>query len=108
MVLHESVHRRVQAGQEPRSAASQGTDRVATALFAGTLSILSVFVPIAFMQGMIGRYFFEYGLAISFATLVVLLWLCWAYRTRRLANWSKDGSVLTRKASATVLWMINE
>ncbi len=73
IVVLENIHRRVQEGEEATRAASRGTDVVSTALFAGTLSILSVFVPIAFMQGFVGRYFFEYGLAISFAVIVSLL-----------------------------------
>ena len=36
-------------------------------------SILAVFVPIAFMQGMVGRFFYEYGLTVSFAVAVSLL-----------------------------------
>ncbi len=72
IVVLESIHRRVDAGEDPISAASRGTDVVSTALFAGTLSILSVFVPIAFMQGFVGRYFFEYGLSISFAVIMSL------------------------------------
>lgn len=73
IVVLESIHRRVAAGEDPMRAASVGTNTVSTALFAGTLSILSVFVPIAFMQGFVGRYFFEYGLSISFAVLMSLM-----------------------------------
>ena len=73
IVVLESIHRRIDEGEDPMLAASRGTSVVSTALFAGTLSILSVFVPIAFMQGFVGRYFFEYGLSISFAVIMSLL-----------------------------------
>ncbi len=73
IVVLESIHRRLEAGEGPREAASRGTAQVGTAVVAGTLSVLAVFVPIAFMQGMIGRFFYEYGLAISVAVAVSLL-----------------------------------
>jgi len=73
IVVLESIHRRVEAGVDPFEAASQGTTEVGGAVVAGTLSVLAVFVPIAFMQGVIGRFFYEYGMAISFAVAVSLL-----------------------------------
>lgn len=73
IVVLESIHRRIEEGEEPRAAASRGTAVVGTAVVAGTLSVLAVFVPIAFMRGMIGRFFYEYGLAISAAVAVSLL-----------------------------------
>jgi HAE1 family hydrophobic/amphiphilic exporter-1 len=54
-------------------AASIGTRNVTSAVIAGSASVLAVFVPIAFMEGLIGRFFYEYGLAISFAVAVSLL-----------------------------------
>ena len=73
IVVLESIHRRIEAGVAPFEAASQGTAGVGGAVVAGTLSVLAVFVPIAFMQGIIGRFFYEYGMAISFAVAVSLL-----------------------------------
>lgn len=73
IVVLESVHREVESGTEPMQAASAGTAKVGTAVVAGTASVLAVFVPIAFMQGMIGRFFYEYGLAICFAVAISLL-----------------------------------
>ncbi|MFQ5415911.1 MAG: efflux RND transporter permease subunit [Myxococcota bacterium] len=73
IVVLESIHRRIEAGVAPLEAASQGTTEVGGAVIAGTLSVLAVFVPIAFMQGIIGRFFYEYGMAISFAVAVSLL-----------------------------------
>jgi len=73
IVVLESIHRRIEAGVPPLQAASQGTTEVGGAVVAGTLSVLAVFLPIAFMQGVIGRFFYEYGMAISFAVAVSLL-----------------------------------
>ncbi|MFQ5698149.1 MAG: efflux RND transporter permease subunit [Myxococcota bacterium] len=73
IVVFESIHRRIESGQPPLEAASAGTEEVGAAVVAGTASVLAVFVPIAFMRGIIGRFFFEYGLAISFAVAISLL-----------------------------------
>jgi HAE1 family hydrophobic/amphiphilic exporter-1 len=73
IVVLESAQREVEAGVPAKQAASVGTQRVFLAVVAGTASVLAVFLPIAFMRGMIGRMFYEYGLAISFSVAVSLL-----------------------------------
>ncbi|MEQ8750827.1 MAG: efflux RND transporter permease subunit [Amphiplicatus sp.] len=73
IVVVESVQRDITAGVEPEIAARQGTERVALAVLAGTFATLAVFVPIAFMEGVVGRFFLQYGLAIVFAVSVSLL-----------------------------------
>ncbi|PQA86651.1 AcrB/AcrD/AcrF family protein [Marinicaulis flavus] len=73
IVVVESVQRDIDAGVEPAKAARQGTERVALAVLAGTFATLAVFVPIAFMEGVVGRFFLQYGLAIVFAVSVSLL-----------------------------------
>jgi HAE1 family hydrophobic/amphiphilic exporter-1 len=73
IIVLESVHREIDAGEEPMRAASVGTERVGAAAVAASVSVLAVFLPIAFMRGMIGRFFYAYGLAISFAVAVSLL-----------------------------------
>jgi HAE1 family hydrophobic/amphiphilic exporter-1 len=73
IVVLEVVQRRVDAGQAPRAAASEGSAEVGAAVISGTATVLAVFLPIAFMSGVIGRFFFEYGLAISFAVGFSLL-----------------------------------
>jgi HAE1 family hydrophobic/amphiphilic exporter-1 len=73
IVVLENIHRHIDAGMSPLEAASAGTAEVAGAVIAATAAVLAVFVPIAFMEGVIGRFFFEYGLAISFAVAVSLL-----------------------------------
>ena len=73
IVVLEAIHREIDAGVPPMQAASIGTHRIGLAVIAATASVLAVFLPIAFLQGMIGRFFFEYGLAISFSVMVSLL-----------------------------------
>jgi HAE1 family hydrophobic/amphiphilic exporter-1 len=73
VVVLESIQRKIEAGEPPLEAASRGTAEVGAAVITGALSVLAVFLPIAFMQGLVGRFFFEYGLVISFAVGISLL-----------------------------------
>jgi len=73
IVVLESIYRKLDEGYPPMEAASLGVKQVGLAVLAGTASIIAVFVPIAFMDGVVGRFFFQYGLAITFSVLVSLL-----------------------------------
>lgn len=73
IVVLESIHRQLQEGHPPIEAASLGVQKVGLAVLSGSLSIAAVFVPIAFMDGVVGRFFFQYGLAIVFAVSVSLM-----------------------------------
>lgn len=73
IVVLESVFRHLEKGLSPSEAASQGTSKVGGAVIAGTLSIMAVFVPIAFMDGIVGRFFYQYGLTIVFSVGISLL-----------------------------------
>ncbi len=73
IVVLESIYRKLDEGHPPMEAASLGVKQVGLAVFAGTASVCAVFVPIAFMEGMVGRFFFQYGMAITFSVLVSLL-----------------------------------
>ncbi|MFQ5534950.1 MAG: efflux RND transporter permease subunit, partial [Sphingomonadales bacterium] len=73
IVVLESIHRHIEEGHPPFKAASLGVRQVGSAVLAGTASVMAVFIPIAFMEGIVGRFFFQYGLAIVFAVGVSLL-----------------------------------
>jgi len=72
IVVLESIHREVEKGEDPKIAASRGTQNVATAVVAATLSVMAVFLPIAFMSGIIGRFFYQYGMTIAIAVAISL------------------------------------
>jgi HAE1 family hydrophobic/amphiphilic exporter-1 len=73
IVVVESVQKDIEDGLPAIQAAREGTKKVGLAVLAGTFSTLAVFVPIAFMEGVVGRFFFQYGLAIVFSVSVSLL-----------------------------------
>lgn len=69
IVVLESIYRQLDTGEDPREAARSGTAEVAVAVAASTLTNLVVFTPIAFMEGIIGQFFYAFGLTVVFATL---------------------------------------
>lgn len=72
VVIENIVRRRTQYGEAPVEAASRGVAEIGLAVLAVTLSIVAVFVPVAFMEGMIGQFFYEFGLTVAFAVLLSL------------------------------------
>jgi HAE1 family hydrophobic/amphiphilic exporter-1 len=73
IVVRESIFKRIEAGDEPKVAAVRGTKEVTLAVVATTLTVLSVFGPIAFLNGLIGQFFKVFGLTSCFAMLISLL-----------------------------------
>ncbi|UCF33059.1 MAG: efflux RND transporter permease subunit, partial [Phycisphaerales bacterium] len=69
IVVLESSYRHMEGGAESRPAARTGTTEVAFPAIANTLSLIAVFIPVAFTGGLIGRFFFEFGLTVA-ATVV--------------------------------------
>jgi len=72
IVVIENIHRHMEMGKSAMKAAGDGAKEIGLAVLATTLSIIAVFVPVALMKGMIGRFFFEFGMTVSFAVLVSL------------------------------------
>jgi HAE1 family hydrophobic/amphiphilic exporter-1 len=74
VVVLENIFRHVEErGEPPRSAASQATREIALAVMATTLSLIVIFVPLAFMAGRVGRFFSSFGSTVAFAVAVSLL-----------------------------------
>lgn len=73
IVVLENVYRHMEEGEAPAEASSRATDEIGLAVVATTLSVCAVFVPIAFMGGVVGRFFREFGLVATCAVLVSML-----------------------------------
>ena len=69
IVVLESIYRHLDRGESPGDAAWKGTSEIGVAVAASTLTNLVVFTPIAFMEGIIGQFFYAFGLTVVFATL---------------------------------------
>jgi multidrug efflux pump subunit AcrB len=72
IVVRENIVRHLGQGKDHRTAAQEATDEIGLAVMATTFAIVAVFVPIAFMSGLIGRYFFQFGVTVAVAVLVSL------------------------------------
>lgn len=63
----ENIHRRIEDGEPPLLASFIGAREIAFAVIATTITLISVFVPIAFMSGQTGRLFREFGVTLATA-----------------------------------------
>ena len=67
IVIVENIVRHIEEGSTPLEAAGNGTNEIALAVFAATLSLLAVFVPVGSMGEIIGQFFKQFGLTVAFA-----------------------------------------
>ncbi len=72
MVL-ENIYRHKAMGKDRVTAASDGAREITFAAVAASLAVIAIFFPIAFMQGVIGKFFFQFGVTISAAVALSLL-----------------------------------
>lgn len=70
IVVRENILRWVEKGFSPRVAASLGTAEVGLPVVAIGATILAVFLPVAFAQGIIGKFFLDFGLTVSIAMVI--------------------------------------
>jgi multidrug efflux pump subunit AcrB len=72
IVVRENIVRHVRMGEDHHSAALNGTKEIGLAVMATTFAICAVFVPVAFMKGIVGKFFFPFGVTVTVAVLVSL------------------------------------
>ena len=74
IVVLEIIYRHMEEkGLAPMQAAIEGTREIGLAVLATTLSLVAVFLPVAFMGGIVGRFMYSFGLSMAFSVLVSLL-----------------------------------
>jgi len=72
IVVRENIVRHLNMGKSHRQAALEATEEIGLAVMATTFAIVAVFVPVAFMSGIVGRYFFQFGITVTVAVMVSL------------------------------------
>jgi HAE1 family hydrophobic/amphiphilic exporter-1 len=72
IVVIENIYRHFKKTSSPKIAARDGTEEIGLAAFAITMSIVAVFLPVAFMKGIIGRFFYQFGMTVAFSVLMSL------------------------------------
>jgi HAE1 family hydrophobic/amphiphilic exporter-1 len=114
IVVIENIVRHRQLGEDHFTAAGHGTREIILAVMATTFSIVAVFVPVAFMGGIIGRFFYAFGLTVAWAVLVSLF-VSFTLTPMLSAWWGVDphghgeaqGNVLTRTIAKFNTWFDN-
>lgn len=73
IVMMENIFRRIEAGEEPRTAAHEGSKEIYFAIIATSVTLVIVFLPIIFLQGLTGRLFREFGVVVAGAIIISTL-----------------------------------
>lgn len=72
IVVIENIYRHMHEGKSPMEAARVASNEIGLAVMATTFTIVAVFVPVAFMQGIVGRFFYQFGITVSVSVMVSL------------------------------------
>jgi multidrug efflux pump len=70
IVVVEVIYAKIEGGLEPREAGAQGTREIFFAVVATTVALVSVFMPILFLGGLVGRLFREFGVTLAGAVII--------------------------------------
>ncbi|MCP4632651.1 MAG: efflux RND transporter permease subunit, partial [candidate division Zixibacteria bacterium] len=73
IVVIENIYRHLSQGKSGIKAASEASSEIGLAVTTTTLAIVVVFIPVAFMEGIVGRFFYQFGLSIAISVLISLL-----------------------------------
>ncbi len=112
IVVIENIVRHREMGRDARTAALTGTSEIQLAVMATTFAIVAVFVPVAFMGGIIGRFFYQFGLTVAWAVLVSLF-VAFTLTPMLAAWWGVDphsashhtgGNLITRGITRFNVW----
>src|SRR5258705_1651883 len=72
IVVRENIVRHLEMGKSHDDAAREGTSEIGLAVMSTSFAVVAVFIPVAFMGGIIGKIFFQFGVTVAFAVLVSL------------------------------------
>ncbi|MEP7305547.1 MAG: efflux RND transporter permease subunit [Acidobacteriota bacterium] len=93
IVVLENIFRFVEEkGLSPKEAAADATAEIGLAVMATTLSLVVIFVPVAFMTGQIGRYFYSFGIT-SAAAILISMFVSFTLTPALCAMWMKKEDV---------------
>jgi len=73
IIIVENIYRHREMGKSMLEAARDGASEISFAAMAATFALLGIFLPVTFMQGIIGRYFYEFGLTLAFSIFISLI-----------------------------------
>jgi hydrophobe/amphiphile efflux-1 (HAE1) family protein len=70
IMVMENIFRHAEMGKDRKVAASEGTKEITFAALAATLAVIAIFLPVVFMKGVIGKFFFQFGITLSVAVML--------------------------------------
>ncbi len=103
IVVIENIYRHMAQGETAMEAAKSASEEIGLAVMATTFTIVAVFIPVAFMPGIVGRFFYEFGITIS-AAVLVSLFVAFTLTPMLSSKWlhredealSKEGNILNK------------
>ncbi len=110
IVMLENIMRYIEEGMEPLAAALKGAREIGFTILSITLSLVAVFIPVLFMEGILGRILREFAVTMSFAILVsgfISLTLTPMLASRLLKpNMHASESAFERRLEAAFNWLL--
>ncbi len=70
IVMMENIYRRIEGGMDPIQAGNEGSKEIYFAIIATSITLVAVFLPIIFLQGLTGRLFYEFGIVVTGAIVI--------------------------------------
>ena len=110
IVVRENIFRHMEHGASPKEAADKATSEIAFAVIAISLTIVAVFVPVAFTSGQVGTLFKQFGITVAVAVVISLFEaftfapLLTAYFAQPIKEESKQITGKTKKAGWNNVW----
>ncbi len=92
IVVIENIYRHIDNGETAWKAAFVATKEIGLAVMATTFSIVVVFVPVAFMEGIIGRFFYQFGMSVAFA-VIISLFVAFTLTPMLSSRWLRQESI---------------
>ena len=103
IVVRENIVRHLHMGKSAFQSAMDGTQEIGLAVLATTLSIVAVFLPIGFMQGIIGQFFHEFGITIV-AAVSISMFVSFTLDPMLSSIWHDPSIHTQRKFAAITLY----
>ena len=73
IMMLENIVRHREMGKSKMLAATVGSDEITFAAIAATIAIVAIFIPVVFMKGVVGKFFYQYGITVTVAVMLSLL-----------------------------------
>jgi hydrophobe/amphiphile efflux-1 (HAE1) family protein len=70
VMVMENIFRHADMGKDRITAAAEGTHEITFAALAATIAVIAIFLPVAFMSGVIGKFFLQFGVTLSVAVAI--------------------------------------